>query len=103
MQVFNQESKIVSGRCQAELRTPNSNVMFLVDTPGSMGNPASRWPQNIAAARRKHHVCRATISIQIIIGKWLFSQDRPHHQPSSMHGRSGKMRLGWPTWQRWYF
>jgi Flp pilus assembly protein TadG len=36
MQVLGIESKAVSVRCQAELRIPNTDVMFVLDTTGSM-------------------------------------------------------------------
>ncbi|MEY4619846.1 MAG: hypothetical protein RIS65_1018 [Pseudomonadota bacterium] len=36
MQVFGQESQVVAVNCQAELRVPNTDVMFVLDTTGSM-------------------------------------------------------------------
>ncbi|MFM9898225.1 Tad domain-containing protein [Sphingorhabdus sp.] len=40
MQVFGQSSTTVSVSCQAELRLPNTDVMFVLDATGSMGDPA---------------------------------------------------------------
>ena len=40
MQVLGQSSKIVSVSCQAELRIPNTDIMFVLDTTGSMDQPA---------------------------------------------------------------
>lgn len=36
MQVVGQKSQVVSVNCQAELRVPNTDVMFVLDTTGSM-------------------------------------------------------------------
>ena len=36
MRVFGQESQVVTVDCQAELRVPNTDVMFVLDTTGSM-------------------------------------------------------------------
>lgn len=36
MRVLGQESQVVSVNCQAELRVPNTDVMFVLDTTGSM-------------------------------------------------------------------
>lgn len=36
MQVFGQKSQVVAVNCQAELRVPNTDVMFVLDTTGSM-------------------------------------------------------------------
>ncbi len=36
MQVLGQQSQVVSVNCQAELRVPNTDVMFVLDTTGSM-------------------------------------------------------------------
>ena len=53
MQVLGQESKVVSVRCQAELRIPNSDVMFVLDTTGSMGDPASGSTETKISGLRK--------------------------------------------------
>ena len=57
MQVLGQESKVVSVRCQAELRIPNSDVMFVLDTTGSMGDPASGSTETKISGLRKAVKC----------------------------------------------
>lgn len=57
MQVLGQESKVVSVRCQAELRIPNSDVMFVLDTTGSMGDPASGSSETKISGLRKAVKC----------------------------------------------
>ncbi|MFN3618855.1 Tad domain-containing protein [Sphingorhabdus sp.] len=53
MQVLGVKSKVVSVRCQAELRIPNSDVMFVLDTTGSMGDPlAGSSETKISGLRR---------------------------------------------------
>jgi Flp pilus assembly protein TadG len=41
MRVLGQESQTVKVNCQAELRVPNTDVMFVLDTTGSMDDPIS--------------------------------------------------------------
>ena len=57
MQVLGQEAKVVSVRCRAELRIPNSDVMFVLDTTGSMGDPASGSTETKISGLRKAVKC----------------------------------------------
>ena len=49
MQVFGQKSQVVAVNCQAELRVPNTDVMFVLDTTGSMDQSI----QNSGSSERK--------------------------------------------------
>ncbi|WP_397597990.1 Tad domain-containing protein [Sphingorhabdus sp.] len=49
MQVLGQKSQVVSVNCQAELRVPNTDVMFVLDTTGSMDQSI----QNSGSSERK--------------------------------------------------
>lgn len=53
MQVLGQGSKTINVRCQAELRVPNTDVMFVLDTTGSMGDPASGSTESKISGLRK--------------------------------------------------
>lgn len=57
MQVLGQEAKVVSVRCQSELRVPNTDVMFVLDTTGSMGDPASGSTESKISGLRKAVKC----------------------------------------------
>ena len=57
MQVLGQPSKTISVRCQAELRIPNTDVMFVLDTTGSMGDPASGSTETKISGLRKAVKC----------------------------------------------
>jgi hypothetical protein len=57
MQVLGADSKVVSVRCQAELRIPNSDVMFVLDTTGSMNDPASGSTETKISGLRKAVKC----------------------------------------------
>ncbi|MFN3451238.1 MAG: pilus assembly protein TadG-related protein [Sphingorhabdus sp.] len=57
MQVLGQESKEVEVTCQAELRIPNSDVMFVLDTTGSMGGTASGSSETKISGLRKAVKC----------------------------------------------
>ena len=39
MKIFGQTSKTITVACDAEMRIPNTDVMFVLDTTGSMGDP----------------------------------------------------------------
>ena len=41
MKVLGQEERTISVSCSAEMRIPNSDVMFVLDTTGSMDNPVN--------------------------------------------------------------
>lgn len=45
MQVLGVQSKVITVSCQAESRVPNTDVMFVLDTTGSMGGTAAGSPQ----------------------------------------------------------
>lgn len=49
MQVLGQKSQVVEVNCQAELRVPNTDVMFVLDTTGSMDQSI----QNSGSSERK--------------------------------------------------
>jgi len=53
MQVLGQESKAITVSCQAELRVPNTDVMFVLDTTGSMTHTAvgSTMPKIVGLRR----------------------------------------------------
>lgn len=57
MQVLGQESKVVTVSCQAELRIPNSDVMFVLDTTGSMGGTAADSSETKISGLRKAVKC----------------------------------------------
>lgn len=57
MQVLGQESKTIAVRCQAELRIPNTDVMFVLDTTGSMSDPASGSSETKISGLRKAVKC----------------------------------------------
>ena len=57
MQVLGIDSRTVSVSCQAELRIPNSDVMFVLDTTGSMGDPASGSNESKISGLRKAVKC----------------------------------------------
>lgn len=57
MQVLGIGSKEISVECQAELRIPNSDVMFVLDTTGSMGSPASGSTETKISGLRKAVKC----------------------------------------------
>lgn len=57
MQVLGQESKEVEVTCQAELRIPNSDVMFVLDTTGSMSGTASGSSETKISGLRKAVKC----------------------------------------------
>ena len=57
MQVLGQGSKTINVRCQAELRVPNTDVMFVLDTTGSMGDPASGSTESKISGLRKAVKC----------------------------------------------
>lgn len=57
MQVLGEDAKTVSVRCQAELRIPNTDVMFVLDTTGSMGDPAAGSTESKMSGLRKAVKC----------------------------------------------
>ncbi|OYY70846.1 MAG: hypothetical protein B7Y44_03085 [Sphingomonadales bacterium 28-55-16] len=57
MQVLGQSSKTVSVSCQAELRIPNTDVMFVLDTTGSMGEPAEGSAESKISGLRRAVKC----------------------------------------------
>ena len=57
MQVLGQDSKTISATCQAELRIPNSDVMFVLDTTGSMGGTANGSTETKISGMRKAVKC----------------------------------------------
>lgn len=57
MQVLGIGSKEISVECQAELRIPNSDVMFVLDTTGAMGSPASGSTETKISGLRKAVKC----------------------------------------------
>lgn len=57
MQVLGQESKVITVTCQAELRIPNSDVMFVLDTTGSMGGTAAGSTETKISGLRKATKC----------------------------------------------
>ena len=57
MQVLGQEAKVVSVTCQAELRIPNSDVMFVLDTTGSMSGTAAGSTETKISGLRKAVKC----------------------------------------------
>jgi len=57
MQVLGQESKVITVTCQAELRIPNSDVMFVLDTTGSMGGTAAGSTETKISGLRKAVKC----------------------------------------------
>lgn len=57
MQVLGLGSKTVAVSCQAELRIPNSDVMFVLDTTGSMSSPASGSSEPKISGLRKAVKC----------------------------------------------
>ena len=65
MQVVGQESQVVSVNCQAELRVPNTDVMFVLDTTGSMDGSIP----NSGSSERKIDGLRKAV-------KWFFEPDR---------------------------
>ena len=57
MQVLGSDAKVISVRCQAELRIPNSDVMFVLDTTGSMNEAASGSAETKISGLRKAVKC----------------------------------------------
>jgi Flp pilus assembly protein TadG len=57
MQILGQSSKTVSVSCQAELRIPNTDVMFVLDTTGSMDLPAAGSPETKISGLRRAVKC----------------------------------------------
>lgn len=57
MQVLGQGSKVVEVTCKAELRIPNSDVMFVLDTTGSMDGTASGSSESKISGLRKAVKC----------------------------------------------
>ncbi len=57
MQVLGQESQVVEVTCQAELRIPNTDVMFVLDTTGSMDQTAAGSSETKISGLRKAVKC----------------------------------------------
>lgn len=100
MKVFGQQERTLNVQCSAEMRIPNSDVMFVLDTTGSMRDPVNSSlavsatnPVKITELRKATKCFYETLT-QINIDDVTFQQCGETADPSPTASNTSQIRFG---------